>query len=77
MDNFNQLTSKDNKKKIDFIKNYLKKIFQKIKPKKISLLKKNDKIGIKDISEDNKSQISMKKAFIFSYYSNKLVNLEK
>ena len=64
MDNFNQLTSKDNKKKIDFIKNYLKKIFQKIKPKKISLLKKNDKIGIKDISEDNKSQISMKKAFI-------------
>ena len=61
MDNFNQLTSKDNKKKIDFIKNYLKKIFQKIKPKKISLLKKNDKIGIKDISEDNKSQISIKK----------------
>ena len=36
MDNFNQLTSKDNKKKIDFIKNYLKKIFQKIKSKKIS-----------------------------------------
>ena len=64
MNDYSLTTLKNTKKKIDFIKNYLKKIIQKIKPKKISLLKKSDKIRIKDIYEDNKNQISIKKNII-------------
>jgi hypothetical protein len=64
MDNFSQLTLKDAEAKINFIKNYLKKIIQKLKLKKISLIKNSDKVGIKTIYEDNKNQLTMKKVII-------------
>lgn len=63
MDDFSQLTLKDTQK-LDFIKRYLKKIIQKLKDKKIILLKNSDKFGIKAIYEDNKNNISMKKVII-------------
>ena len=64
MDDFSQLTLENTKKKVDFIKNYLKKIIQKLKPKKISLFKNSDKFGNKVIYKDNKNQISMEKTII-------------
>jgi len=65
MNDFSQLTSKDtNKIKIDFIKNYLKKIIQKIKSKKIRLFKNSDKIETKGIYEGNTNQITIKKKII-------------
>ena len=64
MDDLSQLTPKRNKKKLDLFKNYLKKIIQKIKPKKISPFKNNDKIETKDIYEDNKNQITTKNSII-------------
>ena len=64
MDDLSHSIQKETKKNIDLFKYYLKKIIQKIKPKKFRLFKNCDKIETKDIYEDNKNQITTKKSII-------------